>query len=207
MRRTMLLFPLVLASPALAQMGNPAGMEADTRMQAPGDPVPHQTNNQDRLFARLAATGGKAEVELAKLAGEQGSTDPVREFAARMAQDHGKGNEQLNELAKAAQIPLPDELSPEDNAMREKLGKLEGEGFDRAYMQGQVVAHQKTAQLLSWEISQGQDAEMQKFAAAMLPMVLDHLEEARQIVAALNGLLPAEATTKEPASERPPRNP
>jgi putative membrane protein len=53
--------------PLLAQIGYPAGMAPDTRKDAPGQPAPHQTNYQDRLFAQLAAAGA-AEVEFGKLA-------------------------------------------------------------------------------------------------------------------------------------------
>jgi putative membrane protein len=56
---------------ALAQIGNPAGMGVDTKMARPGIPAPHQTNNQDRLFAQLAASGGLAEIELGRLEHKQ----------------------------------------------------------------------------------------------------------------------------------------
>ena len=42
--------------------------------------------------------------------------------------------------------------------MREKLEKLSGPTFDVTYILAQIVDHQKTVQLLQWEIGQGQDA-------------------------------------------------
>lgn len=58
-RRVLFTVAVVLAgSSALGQIGNPAGMGVDTRMARPGVPAPHQTNNQDRLFAQLATAGG-----------------------------------------------------------------------------------------------------------------------------------------------------
>ena len=47
------------------------------------------------------------------------------------------------------------------------------------------MEHQKTVQLLAWEIDSGQDAEIKQFAAATLPTVMHHLEMARNLVAEL----------------------
>jgi cytochrome c peroxidase len=56
--------------------------------------------------------------------------------------------EQLTDFAKQANIPLPNELDPNHKAMRAELEKLSGAEFDKAYMRGQVVDHQKTVVLL-----------------------------------------------------------
>lgn len=45
----------------------------------------------------------------------------------------------------------------------------------------QVAEHQKTAQLLAWEIGQGHNAEIQRFASETLPTVLEHLRQARDL--------------------------
>jgi putative membrane protein len=82
---------------------------------------------------------------------------------------------------------LPDELDPDHQRQRAELEELEGAEFDLAYMRGQIVDHQKTVQLLIWEIGSGQDAEIQRFAAATLPTVLRHLEMARDLTAELKG--------------------
>ncbi|WP_104826345.1 DUF4142 domain-containing protein [Rhizobium sp. NXC24] len=175
----------LLGCPALAQIGNPAGMGADTRMTEPGVPAPHQTNNQDRLFAQLAAAGGLAEVEFGKMAAAKANADAVKEFANMMVRDHSDANAKLKTLSDSAKIPLPDELDPDHAAAREKLEKLSDTAYDVAYIKMQIVDHQKAAQLLAWEISMGEDAEMQRFAAATLPVVLDHLHRAQELQAEL----------------------
>jgi len=172
---------------AAAQMGNPAGMGVDTRMARPGIPAPHQTNNQDRLFAQLAAAGGIAEVELGKLAGAKAKEDAVGRFAEMMVRDHSDANGKLKDLAAAAKIPIPDQLDAEHAIVRDRLQKLDGDAFDTAYVKTQIVDHQKTAQLLAWEISMGEDADMQRLAAALLPNVLDHLRMAQELNALLTG--------------------
>ena len=80
-----------------------------------------------RNFARAAAAGGLAEVELGRLADQNGKSPEARQFGQRMVDDHSKANSQLKELAAAANIPLPDAPGPEDQAMRERLDKMRRE--------------------------------------------------------------------------------
>ncbi len=189
MRRVAIALSLTFlpASAVIAQIGNPAGMAPDTRFEAPGVPAPDQTNYQDRLFAKLAAAGGMAEIDFGNLAAEKAVNSAVKDFAQRMVGDHGKANGVLKGLAERSKIPLPNDLDPDHKRQRVGLEKLEGADFDVAYMKGQIVNHQKTVQLLIWEIGSGQDAEIQRFAASTLPTVLRHLETARNLTDELKG--------------------
>ena len=182
-----ILLMTIITTPAVAQMGNPAGFAPDTRMQEPGVPAAHQTNNQDRLFAQLAAAGGLAEVDLGKLAGTKAADASVKEFAQAMVHDHSDANSKLKALADAAKIPLPDTLDADHKAIMQKLDTADGQAFDIAYIRAQIIDHQKTAQLLTWEIGSGEDAQLQQYAAATLPVVMKHLRMAQNIASALTG--------------------
>jgi putative membrane protein len=105
----------------------------------------------------------------------------------------------LSAFAKAAQIPLPSELNPEDKSMRSTLESVSADAFDLAYMQGQVVDHQKAVVLLIWEIGQGQDASLQQWAATTLPAVLGHLEMAKALAVEASGQV-ARISIQTPAS-------
>jgi putative membrane protein len=177
------LLGVLVAVPAAAQpgTGNPAGMSPGTRQSAPGVPAPHQPNDNDRLFVQAATIGGKAEVEFGQLAGQKGHSQAVKDFGRQMVADHGKANQQLMQLAQPANIPQPDRLDDEHKAMREQLDKLSGPEFDLAYIRGQIADHQKTAQLVEWEIGSGQDPQLKGFASQILPVVLHHLEMASAI--------------------------
>jgi putative membrane protein len=68
-----------------------------------------------------------------------------------MAQDHGDANKRLLAIGKKAEPSIPQAIDSEHDALRDRLAKLSGTDFDRAYMQAQVADHQKTVNLLAWE--------------------------------------------------------
>jgi putative membrane protein len=177
---------LLLSGPALAQADKPTpkppGEPAPAVMPAPVSPAP-----ADQLFVRQAAIGGMAEVALAKLVLPRSHNAAVEDFADRMLADHGKANDRLAELARKAGAALPETVDAEHAAMQQRLEGLSDTAFDLAYVDGQIVDHQKTAQLLEWQIGAGQDAELKGFAADVLPTVLDHLRMAQQLKAELAG--------------------
>jgi putative membrane protein len=176
-----------LAVPATAQIGNPAGVDPATSQSAPGVPAPNTANTQDKLFAQLIAAGGLAMVELGKMAEAKAQQNNVKQFARRMIEDHSKTNDDVERLAKLAQISLSGEIGPDDVVMKQRLETLAGSGFDLAYIQGQLVAHQKAVLLLQYEIGQGQDSALQKLAAESLPAVIAHLRMARDLMDDLTG--------------------
>ena len=61
-----------------------------------------------------------------------------------MVDDRSKANNQLKELASAGNIPLPNAPDAENQALRERLDKAQGNAFDRDYIRGQITAHQET---------------------------------------------------------------
>jgi putative membrane protein len=184
---TTLLALLAACTSALAQFGNPAGMMPAVPQTEPGTPAPGQTNVQDRLFIHLMATGGMAEVDAAKMADAKAGNGPVRDFARRMLQDHGPAHDQLATLARQAQVPLPQRLDPDHVAARAQLESLSGAAFERAYLQNQLIDHQKTVQILEWEIGQGQEAGLQRYAAATLPVVMQHLQMVQALIGQSTG--------------------
>jgi len=170
-------------NPANPAPGNPGGMPPQTREAKPGVPAQHETNQADRAFISAATTGGLGEVAAARLATEKAADPNVKEFAQRMIHDHGAANDKLAALAKADGISLPNRLDDEHSTMRDELEQASGTQFDRIYIEGQIIDHQKTAQLLEYEIGSGENTELKKFASDVLPIVFGHLFMAQTIAA------------------------
>ena len=154
---------------------------------APGQPAPLTLNTADRLFIQRAAIGGMAEVELAELVLSRSHNAEIEAFAQQMKADHGQGNADLKSIADAAGIALPTALDAEHQAMHGLLEKLSDQVFDLAYLQNQLVEHQKTAQLLTYMVGSGQDPVLKAFASKNLPIVLEHLHQVQVLQARLAG--------------------
>jgi putative membrane protein len=107
-----------------------------------------------------------------------------------MAQDHSATATKLSAAAKPAGIPVPTAPGPDQKATRASLEGLQGAAFDAVYLQAQLIEHQKTVQLLEWEIGSGQEASLQRLAMETLPVVLDHLAMVQALIAETRGTVP-----------------
>jgi putative membrane protein len=126
-----------------------------------------------------------AEVDMGKLAGQRGSNAEVKALAHRMINDHDTANSRLSRIAKASGTPLRIDWDMDHSVVRGQLDKMKGTAFDIAYIRAQIEEHQKTAQLLEWEIGSGEDPAIREFAMTLLPTVLDHLEVAQRLLVQL----------------------
>jgi putative membrane protein len=141
----------------------------------------------DEAWMMKVAKGGMAEVELGKLASEKGTTDAVKNFGKRMADDHSKANDELKTLAANKKVTLPSDLSAEDKALRDRLTKLSGHAFDQAYIKAMVADHVKDVSAFKMEAKSGADADVKAWAAKTLPTLEDHLKMAREASGAVVG--------------------
>ena len=78
----------------------------------------------DRQFVEKAAVGGMTEVELGNLAQSNAASDQVKQFGARMAQDHGKANDELKQVATTKGIDVPTSLDKKNQAIVDRMKKL-----------------------------------------------------------------------------------
>ena len=175
------------AAPAFAQAtkAQPAGGQAAPAAQAPSDQSKSsqqsnaQQSNADHMFVMHAAEGGLAEVDLGKLATEKASSEDVKKFAQRMVDDHGKANDELKTLAGKKSITLPSDVAAKDKATHDKLAKLSGAEFDRAYMRQMLTDHRKDVNEFRRESQSGKDPDVKAFAAKTLPTLEEHLKQAQ----------------------------
>jgi putative membrane protein len=135
----------------------------------------------DKNFVRDAAQGGMAEVELGKLATEKASSDDVKKFGQRMVDDHTKAGDQLKQVASSEGVQLPEGLSAKDKLTKERLSKLNGAQFDKAYMADMVKDHTQDVADFQRESKSGRDPAVKDFASQTLPTLQDHLKQAKEI--------------------------
>ena len=138
-------------------------------------------NKDSAKFAKEAAQGGMAEVEMGRLAVERGTRPEVKQFGQRMIDDHSKANNELMQLAARKHMQLPKEVSSEQKEMMDKLSKRSGADFDKEYVEAMVEDHEHDVKAFEEQAEEGTDPDIKQFAAKTLPTVKQHLELIRSI--------------------------
>jgi putative membrane protein len=163
----------------------PAGQAGQPSTARPGADKPHGEHGgvaaADAAFVKKAADGGLAEVALAKLAQEKASSDEVKAFAAKLEKDHTQANTELTQVASQKNVTLPSAPSKMHQAKQDKLSKLSGAEFDKAYVAAMVEDHQKDVRDFQRQATSGADADVKAFAAKTLPTLKDHLQHVQEL--------------------------
>jgi putative membrane protein len=140
----------------------------------------------DAHFAKAAAQGGMAEIQLGKLAADRGSNSGVKAFGERMVTQHGAAADQLKAAAQQANIVLPTTVTSKDQQTYDRLARLNGGDFDRAYADDMVQDHEKDLTEFQNEANSGKDSSIRAFAAQTVPMIQQHLNQAREMQKAVS---------------------
>lgn len=128
----------------------------------------------DKEFVMKASQGGMTEVQLGKLASDKGGTSQVKDFGSQMVKDHSQANDELKSLADKKGLAVSPKLDSKDQAQVDRLSKLSGPAFDKAYVTNQVRAHESTVKLFQEEAKSGQDPDLKAFASRTLPTLQEH---------------------------------
>jgi putative membrane protein len=126
----------------------------------------------DKDFIRAAAEASATEVHLGKIAQDKASSDAVKEFGKQMVEANTQTAQQLQQAATALKIEMPADPPRKAKKAEEKLAKLSGADFDRAYTKI-AVDEQKQAV---------KEFEKKDFAAKNLPVEQERQKKAEELV-------------------------
>jgi len=129
-------------------------------------------SDKDKTFMKNAAKGGMEEVEMGKMAQQQGQTTDVKNFGKRMVADHTAANNELMQLAAGKKFALPKEKT--------KVEKFNAASFDKEYMADMVKDHQKDLAEFQDEAKNGSDPDLKAWASKTAEMIKKHLALAKQ---------------------------
>ncbi|HEX8463561.1 MAG TPA: DUF4142 domain-containing protein [Abditibacterium sp.] len=152
------------AQPAMIQQMRTAGMQLRPVIDA----------NLDRMFILHAAQGNMFEVMSGQLALRKSRNPGVRMVAQTLITGHSAAQRDLAKVAQAKGVALPPNPGPMNLAVYRTLSTLRGAAFDKAFMGGQVDAHEKTIVLFEHEMMSGQDPRAKAHATNKLPDIIGH---------------------------------
>jgi putative membrane protein len=130
-------------------------------------------------FLKKAIQGNYAEVEMGKLAQQNGQSDNVKNFGQMLQADHTAANEKAIDAAKSMGVTPPDGPNTKQTADYEKMSKMSGPQFDRDFATHMVADHQKDVAEYK-KASKSADAAGE-YAKGNIPVLQKHLETAKSL--------------------------
>jgi putative membrane protein len=147
------------------------------------DAQAESTSAFEQSYLYEATEGQQAEVALGQMAVQKASSDRVKQYGARMMQDHRRISEELGKLTSQEGIRETGELNMPHQRIQRMLSQLSVKEFDKAYMAFMVQDHIKV--IGDWEQRAPTltDPKVKHWMADLLPILKDHLELGRAIAA------------------------
>jgi putative membrane protein len=133
----------------------------------------------DQAFVTKLAGVAMAEVELGKLAKDKASSREVKAFGQRMIDDHTKAGDELKGIARRKNFAWPAALPTDAVALKDKLSKLSGAAFDRAYIDEMVKGHTEVLGEVKKEAQSASDPDVKAWATRATSSVQAHLTHAQ----------------------------
>jgi putative membrane protein len=125
------------------------------------------------------------EIAAGKIAQTKASNSDVKAYAREMVTAHtamDKKGVQITGQTAATNAAMRDSVVNANKAMSSQLqSAASGAAFDRAYIDGQVMAHQNTLNFLQQAQNQAQNGDLKQMITAAIPDVQQHLERARAL--------------------------
>ena len=158
--------------------GTPTGSGSGTETQS--------TKQADQAFVTAAASSGQLEVRLSEIALQKAVTIEAREFARIMVNHHSKANSELQSIARQQGVAYSTSLTSAHQATYDRVSKLTGAAFEKAYASEMEAAHQQDVTLFQGASQGSLNVSLRGYAIKTLPVLQGHLRLATQLKNVLN---------------------
>lgn len=147
-----------------------------------GKAAPAQTLQSaftDSEFLKEAARANEAEIALAALAQKQATDPRVKSVADALRRDHEATRTEIQKLAKRRNVEIS-AMTVGQLAAHNRLEKMSGADFDRAWVTEIIELHRDTRGLYS-RATRSADAEIKTLATLQATNLEDHLKRAKAL--------------------------
>jgi putative membrane protein len=132
-------------------------------------------------FIKEAVEGNLAEVQVGQLAQQKGESEGVKTFGGQLQKDHSAANEKVTALANKLGVTPPTEPNKKQKAIHDRLSKLNGAAFDKAFAKAMVDDHKEDIGKFEKQAKKKNDPTAD-LANEILPDLRKHLEMAQSLV-------------------------
>jgi putative membrane protein len=134
----------------------------------------------DSRFIFDAASSNLLEIRLGQQAQSKATSPAVKQFGQQMVTDHTNLHNQLTSIL-SKNTEFKPGMTDDDEKEVERLEKLSGAEFERAYMTAMVQHHQEDVSTIQSRQASLRSAEARQIAANSLPVLQQHLNMAVQV--------------------------
>lgn len=168
---TVLALTTALAATTYAQSATGSGQAAPAQTL--------QSASADAEFLKEAARANEAEVALAALAQKQATDPRVKSVADVLRRDHEAARTEIQKLAKPRNVEIT-AMTVGQLAAHNRLEKMSGADFDRAWVTEMIELHRDTRGLYS-RATRSADVEIKTLATLQATNLEDHLKRAKAL--------------------------
>jgi putative membrane protein len=153
--------------------------------------VAAETKVTDPQIAAIVVAANQVDIDAGKFAAQKSTNAEVKTFAETMVTDHTAVNKSAVDLVTKLKVsPAENDTSRALKAGGERnlsaLRGLEGQEFDRAYVEHEVAYHEQVLQALDTVlIPNAQNSELKALLVKVRPAFVAHLEHAKHLQASL----------------------
>lgn len=135
-----------------------------------------ELTHADRRFLEKAATAGRDEVDISRIALERSTNEDVKKFAQMIVDDHTAANQEIAGFAQKHGVTLPNK-----DVHLDKWRNRDPKDFDRDYVKEMVSDHKDAVDLFRSAANNATDPDILEFARKTLPKLEQHLERANDL--------------------------
>lgn len=153
-----------------------------------GSALSAQESLNDLEMAHVAVTASRIDIAYAHLALAFSTNAEVRRFAETMIQDHTAANEQVFALARQLGVEAQDnglsrKLLEDAAETKDRLSRLRGTEFDRAYARNELDFHRAVNELVAGTfIPNAKNAQVRSAFEGALAIFRGHERHAEMVV-------------------------
>jgi len=131
-------------------------------------------------FLKDAIRGDIAETQIGQLAQQKSTNAEVKSLGQELVTDHGQAKIEATSLAQSMKVTVPTKPSRKAQTEYDKLSKLSGPAFDKAFASYLVKDHEEDIAKFKKE-AQADDGQVSALAQKTLPVLQKHLEAAQAL--------------------------
>ena len=149
--------------------------------------VSAQPKINDAQIAAIAVAANQVDVDAGKLALSKARNGEIKKFAQTMVTDHGGAIKAATDLV--GKLKVTPQANDTSKALvkggqdaRAKLAKLDGDAFDKAYVDNEVGYHETVVKALDDTlIPNAQNGELKSLLTSVRRVAAAHLDHAREL--------------------------